>query len=355
MLMTVLRYILLFQGLLGIFIAGGVFFKQDDFRNRSIAAFIFLFGIEIFEFLFSTSAMAHTYPGWIGIYYFPIGFLYGPIFFLHLRSYLYGTSPGRKDAFHLLPMLIVIFLMWDMFMLPGAQRIIYMGDNYVTRILPIGITRALHIFCYGMFLLLYVRRHLAKAESNEKIYIIAMAAIYSFASISTAVLAYVDGGWRSLVYYYLFANSIAFFIGYSLYFHPEFLKKVGGKYLRSGLTKEEMTTIESKIRKAMDDQVFLDRTLTVQSLAEKVAEPAHRLSQVFSVAIGANFNEYVNGYRVEHAKKMLLDPKFQHYKIEAIAFDSGFNSKGTFHKSFHKSTNTTPKAFQEQHTNRIES
>ncbi len=42
---------------------------------------------------------------------------------------------------------------------------------------------------------------------------------------------------------------------------------------------------------------------------------------------GQNFNDFVNTYRVEEARRKLADPRFGHYSLVGVALESGFNSK----------------------------
>jgi AraC-like DNA-binding protein len=60
---------------------------------------------------------------------------------------------------------------------------------------------------------------------------------------------------------------------------------------------------------------------------------------------GNNFYDFINGYRIMEAKRLLLDPSKRHYTVLAIAFESGFNSKTTFNKVFRKVTGLTPTEF----------
>ncbi len=58
-----------------------------------------------------------------------------------------------------------------------------------------------------------------------------------------------------------------------------------------------------------------------------------------------NFYEYVNNYRIEEFKRLLLEPKYENIKFLNIAFDVGFNSKSTFNTSFKKFTGKTPSEY----------
>jgi AraC-like DNA-binding protein len=50
-------------------------------------------------------------------------------------------------------------------------------------------------------------------------------------------------------------------------------------------------------------------------------------------------------YRVEEAKRMLVDPTRKHHSILAISEEIGFNSKSAFNAAFKKHTDMTPSEF----------
>lgn len=53
-----------------------------------------------------------------------------------------------------------------------------------------------------------------------------------------------------------------------------------------------------------------------------------------------SFNSLI--YKVQKAKELLNDPKYDNYTIVAIGFESGFNSKTAFNTTFKKMTSYTP-------------
>ncbi len=53
----------------------------------------------------------------------------------------------------------------------------------------------------------------------------------------------------------------------------------------------------------------------------------------------------MNRYRVEEAKRLLLDPGKASLTILAIGFEAGFNNKGSFNQAFRKFTDRTPSEF----------
>jgi AraC-like DNA-binding protein len=60
-----------------------------------------------------------------------------------------------------------------------------------------------------------------------------------------------------------------------------------------------------------------------------------------------HFSEFINTYRIDFAKKLL---KETYLKIEAIAYDSGFNSLSTFNTVFKKETGFTPSKYRKINT-----
>jgi AraC-like DNA-binding protein len=93
------------------------------------------------------------------------------------------------------------------------------------------------------------------------------------------------------------------------------------------------------------DKCFLDPDLDLPSLAARMNLTPHELSYLLNKGIGSNFFEFVNSYRVEEAKKLLLSGEHNHYSILGIAYEAGFNSKTTFNTTFKKATGLTPSQF----------
>ena len=102
-------------------------------------------------------------------------------------------------------------------------------------------------------------------------------------------------------------------------------------------------------RLMQESRPYLQPQLGLQEIARKVDVPPAQISQAIQRFAGANFNEYINRYRVEHLKALLEQPVYWNYKIMALAADSGFSSKSSLIRIFKKETGMTPGQFlQEQ-------
>ena len=98
------------------------------------------------------------------------------------------------------------------------------------------------------------------------------------------------------------------------------------------------------------EKPYLNPTLSLRLLAANIDIHPNQLSWLINNGIGKNFNEYVNLKRIEHFKKLVIDPKNSHISLIGLAYESGFNSKSVFNTTFKKEVGLTPKAYQKAHT-----
>ena len=75
---------------------------------------------------------------------------------------------------------------------------------------------------------------------------------------------------------------------------------------------------------------------------------SYHLSQLLNENLNQKFYDFVNGYRVEEAKRALFDPANDHLTILAVALEAGFSSKSAFNAAFKKFAGTTPSDFRKQ-------
>lgn len=93
------------------------------------------------------------------------------------------------------------------------------------------------------------------------------------------------------------------------------------------------------------EKPFTNPDFNIQLLALEMKIPYKKVSKVINESTNENFNTFVNKFRVEQVKSMLIVENFNHYSIESIGFEAGFNSKASFYSAFKKFTGTTPSLF----------
>jgi AraC-like DNA-binding protein len=121
------------------------------------------------------------------------------------------------------------------------------------------------------------------------------------------------------------------------------------KIIKAGWTQERLQEIIGNITILMEqEKLYQEPELTLNHLANKLKIPTYQVSQSLNEGMKKNFYDLVNGYRVEEAKRLLLDPKNGNYTILSVGFEAGFNSKTTFNTVFKKFTGLTPTEFKEK-------
>lgn len=93
------------------------------------------------------------------------------------------------------------------------------------------------------------------------------------------------------------------------------------------------------------EKPYIDNELRLVNLADQLGFSTHLLSKVINKKSGKNFNQFVNDYRLQEAKRLLLENP--DYSIKTIYFDVGFNNKATFYNAFKKEFQCTPLEYRE--------
>jgi len=125
---------------------------------------------------------------------------------------------------------------------------------------------------------------------------------------------------------------------------PEPTEKV--KYEKTRLEESEATHIHTKLNTIMKEQkCYQDPELTLGDLAKILDVHPVILSQVINSKEEKSFYDYVNNYRVEAFKELLVRPESRQYTMLSLAFECGFNSKTSFNRNFKKMTQMSPSAY----------
>lgn len=110
--------------------------------------------------------------------------------------------------------------------------------------------------------------------------------------------------------------------------------------------QQEFETISTYI---IEQQRFLDASLSLEQLALELTISSGHLSKLINSYSEYNFSDYINSLRIVQAKTLLKDDHFDNYTIVAIGLECGFNSKSTFYTAFKKFTNQTPSEYRKSH------
>jgi len=111
-------------------------------------------------------------------------------------------------------------------------------------------------------------------------------------------------------------------------------------------SEENLDMLKKRIIVLMEtEMLFLDNELGLPELAKEMDISSHDLSYLLNEGFGVNFFQFINTYRVNEAKQLMLSEKHRHLNILGIAYSAGFNSKTTFNTAFKKETGLSPSQF----------
>ncbi len=95
----------------------------------------------------------------------------------------------------------------------------------------------------------------------------------------------------------------------------------------------------------IDEKLYLEADVSLSSVSKLIGKTTQTTSEVINQYSKRNFNDFINYYRIQEAKTMLLDANSKHFTISSIAFDIGFSSLSSFNSAFKKFESTTPSSF----------
>jgi putative ABC transport system permease protein len=103
--------------------------------------------------------------------------------------------------------------------------------------------------------------------------------------------------------------------------------------------KQKSTWLKKAVKAGL---YYQDPELSLNSLADKLELGPHELSRIINTVLKKSFNDFINEYRVADFVQKMQDPAYDHITLLGIAFESGFNSKTTFNRTFKQMTGKSP-------------
>jgi AraC-like DNA-binding protein len=95
-----------------------------------------------------------------------------------------------------------------------------------------------------------------------------------------------------------------------------------------------------------EERLYTHDDLTLQKMSTLLGVTTHQLSWIINEKMNINFRSYLNSFRVNEAKTMLIEKP--DLSVLEIAFATGFNSKSSFNDLFLKTTGLSPREFRTQ-------
>ncbi|MCB1167343.1 MAG: helix-turn-helix domain-containing protein [Leptospiraceae bacterium] len=116
------------------------------------------------------------------------------------------------------------------------------------------------------------------------------------------------------------------------------------KYEKTRLGSVDVDERLERLHRLMaEDKPYLDEDYDLSQLASDLELNVHQVSEILNARLGSSFPEFVNRYRVQESLILLRNEPDR--SVLSIALAVGFNSRSSFHRSFKKVMQTTPRDY----------
>lgn len=105
---------------------------------------------------------------------------------------------------------------------------------------------------------------------------------------------------------------------------------------------EKMKLLFNELKRLIEEEeLYKNSSLTISDLSYKIGSNDKYISVAINSQTDASFTTFINSYRVEYAKKLLLKYGIQS-SAKKICCDAGFGAVSTYHRVFKKYTGFSP-------------
>lgn len=274
-----------------------------------------------------------------------------------------------KNLLHVLPMIIFFVLALSTPVEERMQTIVqemsgsdtWMGDLNAVVIM-------VQLILYYLFIFRFLRRNRREVSETqgdsdwvEKIYVARFLSLYGAGFIVVMVCYAI---WpRTDAWLIQILNVIAmFYLVHHTIANPAMGKPLvsvtdldvqatvvaGDSSTEPVLLPEEMRSVcERAIRYLSDTKAYLRPDISLAIFAKELDIPQRTLSRSINGHLHCNFFTFINGMRVEEAKRSLLTLETSGFNIDSIYSECGFRSRSTFFMVFKKIEGKSPAAWLE--------
>ncbi|NNF35961.1 MAG: helix-turn-helix transcriptional regulator [Saprospiraceae bacterium] len=346
--------------------------KKQKLRDLLLAILLIITGYHRTSFIVGFMDWYDTFRN-TKINYYLINFLLGlgPLIYFYVKS---AINPEfrfkKKDIWHFIPALIyfvycLIIWIYDS-QQPGYDEV---QNGLWMESISIAYVFALHGYLSNLSMLLYiiftfilyyqfkdkVNQYYSNTYRVELIWLRNFLYVFSFTFAFGLVAEYIDFNITELHWtqrwwtHFVSACALVYLGLYGYFTDLSGLENIDDLRIEIPIAVPVTAISEPRYATIIDqmenEQFYLDPDLTLGSLSQHMGIPAQELSSIINGSMGKNFNDFVNEYRVNEVKDKIKNGRATELSLLGVAFESGFNSKATFNRTFKKFTSMSPSEY----------
>ena len=364
-----------------LFLAVSLFFNRQNgtAANRILALLLLVIALNLAEYAVAVTGLNLQFPHLTAVSY-PFLYTMGPLYWLYTKKSLLKDFVLKPvHLLHLLPFLGCLLLLLPFYWQSAGAKVAFLHSLVRDNRLSVPVSQLVfmsgHVLQTGIYVLIsrlvilhqynYFTAQSANTRYARKLFFIKKFTWWFLGWLLMYLVAVIIIGFNKsypvqVDYVSVLVTSLLMFaIGYMVLNNPLVfcemvdIKKeeipLPVKYGNNQLPDEKIQQVKHSLENYFTHKKpYFDYNLKLPDVAAALGVSTQQLSQVINKEYQQGFYDFVNSYRVDEAKKQLVNTGNDHLTILAIAFDVGFNSKATFNRVFKKFTMLTPSEYREK-------
>lgn len=340
---------------------------QHNIKNAKtwFSSFLICVGLALIE-----QELYEKYPNFVALSECS-RFLIAPCLYF---SIVYFTHPkynfSKYDLLHFIPFSIFTFFAFS-FLLRNKYPIILPPQLSTYLSTGVFLTLWLQIIVYwamSFILLIRHRKNIILFSSEDTLINLNWLLKLLFVILAIILVGMLKSKFKLLlafdylpVFYSFACGAIAYYIllQKEIFPFPDIVKTEIQEIIESNhskkntvprLNSQEAALLKLKLESIMENEkLYLQSDINLYQLAEKLSISTHDLSFLLNSSLLLSFNSFINNYRINEAKMLLMSNKHTFLSIEGIGYESGFSSKSAFFTCFKKVVGYSPLEFKKNH------
>lgn len=344
--------------LLGVFLLSGK--KSRSYGFGWLGLFFFLLALNFIDGMLLLNSTLMDIP-WLAFWEDPFALLYGPLiyfFTIHLHTRKWNWTLRR--FLHIVPFIVSELLVAIFHAKTSSVEIVTILDSIHNLnqnfMMLIGIVP---FFIHLLIYLVLARRFLVFQRDELQQYYSSIDLDWAFQVIQMLMIIFTISFLSSIIQYsglnnifsilFLSLNVLTVTLTLRLLLkamsQPLF-QSIARPLSGSELSMDDMEEIKEKIVNILSEKkLFSNPELTIKDLAGEINISERTVSQVINKALGKNFYDLVNDYRIREACRIFDTNTDNGLTVLEVLYQVGFNSKSSFNTQFKKKTGLTPSEY----------
>ncbi len=338
--------------------------------NIFLGVYFLIFAVHISVFFYSKYI---TLPYVLEMLRNHIAYFTSPLLFLYIVSSIYSDFKlTSKHLIHIIPFVTIILIFTPRFYLVDDFNKLQLLNN-LNKTIEGRISTYFSLivqFFYLTLSFLELRKYkhlLLENYSNKNAFnykwlyqlLVLLSTIYCFSLIKQVYWLYgTDAAILNVFRVIITLILVLFFTWIVLksMYYPDLFRNINTEHTlaKKILIEDHITNTSEKdsrddinrLLEFMESEApYLDPTLTLQKLADKIELPNRDVSILINHNLNQHFFDFINQFRIKKAQDILLNTENNQLTIQQIMYDVGFSSKSSFYTAFKKQTGVTPSEY----------